>query len=29
MEKLGQDPLAEVLTVVPDLAAVLERLTGR
>ena len=29
MEKLGHDPVREVLTVLPDLAAVLEKLAGR
>lgn len=29
MTKLSQDPLSEVLTTTPDLAGVLERLTGR
>jgi bifunctional non-homologous end joining protein LigD len=29
MEKLGRDPVREVLTQQPDLAAVLEKLAGR
>ena len=29
MEKLGHDPVREVLTELPDLAAVLEKLAGR